>query len=345
MIRIQNLNVKLPSFDLRSINLSVEEGEFFILIGPTGAGKTLLLETIMGLIPAAGGHIFVQGRDVTRLAPEKRGIGIVYQDQALFPHLNVLKNITYGLRYASQRPAKKRLDALVGRLALDKLLNRSVAHLSGGEKQRVALARALVVNPTVLLLDEPLSALDPNFRDDARDLLNKLHADTGLTVLMVTHDFAETHMLAGRIALINQGKIEQFGTPADVFFRPATPFAADFVGMSNLFPAVFKNQSARLDKLQIALDRPAKGDKQFVAIRPEDIRIDSPDSPIDDQAPNRFEAIVSKISHKGIYCDMVATAAGLDFKILMPAAQVYDRRLTSGSRIAIHLPPGKIHLL
>jgi molybdate/tungstate transport system ATP-binding protein len=186
MIEIKDLFIKFPGFVLRDINLSIGDGEFFMLLGPTGAGKTLVLEAIAGIVPITGGQIVVKGRDITRLPPEHRGTSIVYQDYALFPHLSVLKNITYGLRYHKNDPkiSEKRVTWLMEQLGLQSLAQRSIHNLSGGEKQRVALARALAVNPSVLLLDEPLSALDPNFREDIRELLKKLHQEVETTFLM-----------------------------------------------------------------------------------------------------------------------------------------------------------------
>ncbi len=233
MIRIENLCVRLPDFSLDRINLHVADGEFFILLGPTGAGKTVLLESVAGLVPVSSGRIHLNGRNVTHLCPEKRGVGIVYQDSALFPHLTVKDNIRYGLRYQKDSPDKApmKFDPLVEALGIGHLLHRNATTLSGGEKQRVALARALIVAPALLLLDEPLSALDPNFREEIRDILKDLHRNTGVTILMVTHDFAEARYLAQHIAVINNGRLEQTGTVDAVFLKPATAFTARFVGM------------------------------------------------------------------------------------------------------------------
>ncbi len=201
MIAIENVNIRLGEFDLREINLSIEKNEFFILMGPTGAGKTVLLEAIAGLIRVDTGRIVVGGRDVTALPPENRGISIVYQDYSLFPHLTVRENITYGLHCHKipKNEADKRFDRLMDELDLAHLLHRLPTNLSGGENQRVALARALIVSPQVLLLDEPLSALDPGFREELRKGLKKLHQHgIDVTFLMVTHDFSEALFLGDR---------------------------------------------------------------------------------------------------------------------------------------------------
>jgi molybdate/tungstate transport system ATP-binding protein len=199
----------------------------------------------------------VSGRDVTGLPPERRGVGIVYQDCALFPHLSVEKNIHYGLRYhnGSNSNGRARCRDLVERLGLADLLDRSVTTLSGGEKQRVALARALATAPSVLLLDEPLASLDPCFREEIRDLFRSLHQETGITVLMVTHDFTDAHTLAQRVAILHDGRIEQTGTAETVFRRPATTFVADFVGMRNVLPVRVENGVLSVDSLNLAVAR------------------------------------------------------------------------------------------
>ncbi|MEA3415338.1 MAG: ABC transporter ATP-binding protein, partial [Thermodesulfobacteriota bacterium] len=302
MIQIKNLNVKLSGFSLHNIDLTVEKGKFFTLLGPTGAGKTVVLESAIGIIPITNGRVIINGKDVTRLPPEKRGIGIVYQDFALFPHLTVYQNITYGLRYhkINGKEPGRNLSFIVKRLSLDPLLQRSVVNLSGGEKQRVALARALAVDPSALLLDEPLSALDPNFREDIREIIKRLHIETGITVLMVTHDFTEAHFLAQRTAIINNGRIEQTGSIAEVFHRPSTPFVAEFVGMKNIFPAIFNGNKAKAGNLEIKISSNNNNSKKYIAIRPEDIRVS-----IDKPSPERnsIKGTVSKILNHGFYCD------------------------------------------
>jgi molybdate/tungstate transport system ATP-binding protein len=232
MIKIENLNVKAGNFALRDINLDIGENEFFILMGPTGAGKTLLLETIAGLNPCINGKIFLDDQEITKLSPEKRGIGIVYQDCALFPHLDVEKNITYGLRYngISKGEGEQRLELLVKELNLGHILKRLPVNLSGGEKQRVALARALMVKPTLMLLDEPFSNLDPGFREEVKVMIRNIHKTSKTTFIMVTHDFTDARELGESGAVLNNGIIEQIGRLDELFTKPVNEFVKRFVG-------------------------------------------------------------------------------------------------------------------
>lgn len=301
MITIRGLNIDLREFQLRDINLDVAENEFFILMGPTGAGKTVLLEAIAGLVPIKSGKICIGDRDITGLPPEKRGISIVYQDYALFPHLTVRDNITYGLHFhkTDKREARERLDQLLDVLNLSHLQHRLPANLSGGEKQRVSVARALMVNPRVLLLDEPLSALDPRFREEVRGALKRLHRTSNATFLMVTHDFAEALSLAGRAAVMNDGRIEQMGEIEDIFKRPNSAFVADFVGMRNLFRAEFRGTKAVVTHLEIELGVTPINSHGYIAIRPEDIVISR--RRFSSSMRNSFPAVVTAIIDQGFY--------------------------------------------
>lgn len=343
MIRVEALAVRLPGFALDEVSFGVAPGEFFTILGPTGAGKTLILESIAGMVPIAGGRIRIGDRDVTELPPERRGIGIVYQDQALFPHLSVMQNIRYGLRYRPRAAAREgEIHRLIQRLGLQPLLDRGVVNLSGGERQRVALARALAVAPEILLLDEPLSALDPNFREEIRDLLKSLHRETGITVLMVTHDFAEAHFLASGTAVISAGRIEQVGPVAEVFRRPVSPAVAAFVGMKNIFEARFDGRTASAGPLRLTLDCPVPPGSRFVAVRPEDVQV-----AVDASGPgdNRFAGRVSRIDHQGVFCEVRVRCDGLLWQAIVPTGRVLDQGLTEGREIRIQVAPEKIHAM
>lgn len=346
MICIEKLSVQLPRFALRNIDIRVEPGEFFVLLGPTGAGKTLVLESIAGLLPVADGSIHVNGSNITMLPPEERGIGIVYQDSALFPHLSVRANITFGLRYQRNNgiASGRRFDFLVDVLNLHHLLERSVAHLSGGEKQRVALARALVVEPKVLLLDEPLSALDPNFREEIREVLKQLHQETGITVLMVTHDFNEARYLARRVAIVHQGRLAQTGSLDSVFNAPATPFVAGFVGMHNVFGARFEKDQAWLDKerLKMTLATPPCVHRGYAAFRPENLAIGPCKS---DAAANQWTARVQSIVHQGLYSEVWLRTGALVFRSLTPSSRIFHMGISPGDSLTLSIDPDKVHII
>jgi molybdate/tungstate transport system ATP-binding protein len=246
MITLRNISVEYADFQLKNVSLKIEAGEFFVLMGPTGAGKTVLLEAIAGLAPLASGEVLLDGRDISTLPPEKRGIGLVYQDYALFPHLTVEQNIRFGLRYSHRRglaedgnesSAEAYFHRLTKQLDLEHLLHRKPPTLSGGEAQRAALARALIIRPRLLLLDEPLSALDAAFREEIRKQLRYLHRETGTTFLMVTHDFHDALALGTRAAVIHNGRVEQTGSVREIYRRPASHFVARFVGMGNVLEA------------------------------------------------------------------------------------------------------------
>jgi len=240
MIDIGNLSIRLPEFSIQNVSLSIESGDFFVLLGPTGAGKSLVLEAIAGLVPIAEGAIRLHGIEITHLPPEKRDLSIVYQDGALFPHLTVEANIAFGLRYKKKEVPEpcSQVQHLMERLGITHLKHRKPATLSGGEKQRTALARALAVKPKILLLDEPLSALDPATRSDITELLSELHKEENMTCLMVTHDFTEARSLGNAMAVINNGRIEQSGPTHTLFHHPETLFVARFLGVTKKLKSV-----------------------------------------------------------------------------------------------------------
>jgi molybdate/tungstate transport system ATP-binding protein len=346
MIEVDGLCVRLPGFTLDAITLHVATGEFFTILGPTGSGKTLILESIAGLVPIHSGRIRIDGRDVTDLPPERRQIGIVYQDQALFPHLSVVQNLRYGLRYRPRTADREeKIAYLIEQLGLEPLLERGVVNLSGGERQRVALARALSVAPEILLLDEPLSALDPNFREEIRGLLRRLHHETGITALMVTHDFAEAHFLATRTAVIEAGRIEQIGRVADVFNRPISPVVAAFVGMKNIFEARFDGCAARAGALTFSLTGPVDPAWRFMAVRPEDVRVHGASPETGDGASNLFSGRVTRIDHQGVFADVRVRCNGLLWQTLLPTSRLLDEAIAEGGEVWLEVPAEKIHAM
>jgi molybdate/tungstate transport system ATP-binding protein len=340
MIRVEGLGITFPGFALADIHLQVRAGEALALLGPTGAGKTLLLEAIIGVVPIAAGRILIDGRDVTRQPPERRRIGIVYQDHALFPHLTVKENIVYGQRYC--HTALPSLTPLVERLGLTRLMARRIRSLSGGEKQRVALARALAVAPSVLLLDEPLSALDPNFREDIRGVLKALHQDTGITLLMVTHDFAEAHFLAQRTAIMNRGRIEQIGALETVFAHPETPFVAEFVGMKNLFPAEIEGDLVQIGGLRLRCRNPGGGFRA-IAIRPENVGVSL--HPSDDPTVNHLTGRLCCILNRGFYADIAVDVDGVSLHAIDSRRDLCRSAGVEGETVYLTIAPEDIHLI
>jgi molybdate/tungstate transport system ATP-binding protein len=228
MIGAESVSAAVGSFRLQDLTFAVPEGSYGVVIGPAGSGKTTLLETIGGIVPMTGGVLRLSGRDVSSLAPESRGVGLVYQHGYLFPHLSVEQNITYG---ASDRVGARRIAE---RLGADAFWTRDVGKLSGGERQLVALARALARQPTVLLLDEPFSALDPRRRAEVRREVRAMHRERGLTVLQVTHDFTEAGLLGDVAVMLDAGRIVQTGSPDELFRAPASPRVAEFLGAENV---------------------------------------------------------------------------------------------------------------
>jgi putative spermidine/putrescine transport system ATP-binding protein len=220
-----------------NLDLDIIEGELIALLGPSGCGKTTTMRAIAGLLTPASGRIEIDGLDVTRLAANKRGIGLVFQSYALFPHLSAFENVAFGLRLKRMPEAevRARTEAGIETVGLTGFEARKPAEMSGGQQQRVALARSLVMEPKVLLLDEPLSNLDARLRLEMRSELQRVQKDTGVTMVFVTHDQSEALAMADRIVLMKDGKIEQLGTPSQLYAEPATAFAAEFMGFENIF--------------------------------------------------------------------------------------------------------------
>ena len=248
LLRLEGLE---KSFDrnpvLKGISLTVTPGEFVTLLGPSGCGKTTTLRIIAGLLEPDAGRVFLDGRDITRLEPEKRDVNTVFQNYALFPHMNVEKNISYGLRIKGVKKTEwqKRVAEMLQLVQLEGFEKRMPGQLSGGQRQRVAIARAVVLNPRLLLLDEPLGALDLKLRRQMQQELKDIQRRLGIAFIYITHDQEEALNMSDRIAIMREGQFEQIGTPEDIYERPKTRFAADFIGQTNLLEAVLAEKDGR----------------------------------------------------------------------------------------------------
>jgi putative spermidine/putrescine transport system ATP-binding protein len=272
------------------VDLDVRRGEFFSMLGPSGSGKTTCLRMIAGFELPSAGRVLLGGVDVTGRAPYERDVNTVFQDYALFPHMTVQENVEYGLRVKRVARAERRQRAAeaLEMVRLADLGSRKPGALSGGQRQRVALARALVNRPRVLLLDEPLGALDLKLRQEMQIELKHIQGSVGITFLYVTHDQEEALAMSDRLAVFNAGRIEQVGTPAEVYERPATPFVAGFVGTSNLLEATVEGQRDGLATLRVGGDGVlllaasglTVGSRITVAVRPEKIRLQDPEEPV-----------------------------------------------------------------
>ena len=341
MIELENLSVNLRTFRLESLSLRIAPGEFFMIVGPSGAGKTILLESIAGL-RLARGRVRIRGRDVTPLPPEKRNVALVYQNYALFPHLTVERNIRWGLRFASD-PDAGHVESLVDLLKLRSLLSRSPETLSGGEQQRVALARALAVKPSVLLLDEPLSALDPSFREELRDYLAEINR-SGMTIVMVSHDFGEVLSLGNRVAVISDGILQQVGDVRSVFRAPANRQVAEFVGMKNLFPASIRGGTAVLEGgTTLRLEGDLSNGERLLGIRPEDILISG-------KRPNclgnAFPGRVVSIVPRGMAFEVILlTDVGARITARMLSSALLSEGIGIGEEYWASFSPGSVHIL
>lgn len=272
VLRIENVTKHFhQSKALNSVSMSVGEREFVCLLGPSGCGKTTLLRLIAGLIPLESGRIFLDNQDLTRTPARERNFGIVFQSYSLFPGMTVAANIGYGLKIRGEAPATmhRRVGELLEMIRMTEFADRYPWQLSGGQQQRVALARAVAVKPRLLLLDEPLSALDAKVRTDLRQQIRQIQQELGIPTVMVTHDQEEALTLSDRIVCMRQGEVAQEGTPEDLYCRPVTKFVAEFMGVSNLIAA---QQASELDP-ELRVDRDQIPQPQFLCVRPEHVHL------------------------------------------------------------------------
>jgi len=345
-LRLEGIRKTFGSFEaLKDIDLAIAQGEFVCFLGPSGCGKTTLLRIIAGLETQTGGRIMQGERDISLLPPAKRDYGIVFQSYALFPNLSVADNVSYGLvnRRDSKASIAARVDELLKLVGLPGSDAKFPAQLSGGQQQRIALARALATAPGLLLLDEPLSALDALERVRLRQEIRSLQQKLGVTTIMVTHDQEEALSVADRIVVMNQGVIEQVGTPLEIYRDPATPFVADFVGKINVLSGrLHPGRDLRIGSSRFACERDTDQEREVkVYLRPEDVLA----RPIAAGDPNVFDGSIDKIEFLGSYCLVRVHAESIGTEpltVYLSLNYLAEQGLSVGSRLPFKVLPERM---
>jgi len=330
-VSLQDLTLAYgDSIAVPNLNLDIHHGELIALLGPSGCGKTTTMRAIAGLMSVKSGTIEIDGQDVTRVAANKRGIGLVFQSYALFPHLSAFENAAFGLRLRrlSGDEILRRTHAGLAIVGLSELADRKPSEMSGGQQQRLALARSLVMEPKVLLLDEPLSNLDAKLRVELRTELQRIQKETGVTMVFVTHDQTEALALADRIVLMRDGCIEQVGTPEQLYNSPVTTFAARFMGFDNLFAVT---DATLVNKLG-ALPFNHKTDASFLAWRPGGVTL----------GHGPYQGVVTSVAFAGEHREyLLDTALGT----IKADARIGANQYTMGTRVSFDLPLNSAHQL
>ena len=348
-VYIENVTKKWENFSIRNVELKIVKGEYFVVLGPTGAGKTLLLELIAGFHRPDSGRIWIDNMDVTFLPPEKREVGFVPQEYMLFPHMTVFENVEFGLKVRKIPKAERegRVEQTLEFMGLSHLRDRLPMTLSGGEQQKTALARALVIKPKILLLDEPLSALDTNTRKKMQNELKKLHEELKVTTIHVTHDQIEAFILANRLAVMKDGTIIQTGSPEQVFRRPKDDFVARFVGFENLFDGKIVENKEGIAKIDIggvfveAITK--KNGNCIVGIRPDDVIISK--SPLKSSMRNVLRGKISDFIDMGSLISLMVKVEGLSFVALITKRSFIEMKLNRGEEVYISFKASSIHVI
>lgn len=344
MLELKNVSKTMGAFSLKNVSLSIAPQEYFVLLGLTGAGKTVVLELIAGINSPDSGHILFDGDDLTSQPPENRGVGFVYQDYALFPHLTVRENIAFGLRarHTPTADIDKDVKATAELLGISHLLERLPVTLSGGEQQRTALARALVVKPRVLLLDEPLSALDPRTKEVFQAELARLHQTMGTITIHVTHDFEEAMVLGDRLGVLLHGSLLQTGHPREVFERPASQGVAEFLGATNIFETFATPNGAgsmiTFGGHSLHVPQRVEGELKF-CIRPEAIALSA------DAAGNcnALPARITRCQERGCMSKVVVNVAEHSLTVMTSTREFQALQRTHGEEVYCFLPPERIN--
>ena len=352
-VQLANITKKFDDVTaVEDLSLKVNDGEFFSLLGPSGCGKTTILRMIAGFYHPTAGEIFFDDRNVSVLPPNKRNTGMVFQNYALFPHMTVFENVAFGLR-ARKVPAPERRERVRNALELVNLAdfeNRHVTQLSGGQQQRVALARAIVIEPEILLLDEPLSNLDAKLRRETRDQIQRLQRELGTTTIYVTHDQEEALTLSDRIALMEKGVCQQIGTPHEIYNHPANAFVASFMGRSNIMRGtIVESKTDRQPvlmvdveggiQLRISDSESERSGNTILSVRPETIILRKND----EDRINTFEGEVKLKQFNGYVVEYEVDVRGISFNVI--ALNEEDRVFDIHEKVYLEIPASKISII
>ncbi|MCD6372249.1 MAG: ATP-binding cassette domain-containing protein [Thermococcus sp.] len=343
MLRAEGISKDWKEFRLREISFEVNEGEHFVILGPSGAGKTVLLEIIAGIIEPDSGRVYLNGWDVTDLPPEKRGLAYVPQNYALFPNMSVYDNIAFGLKVRKVLKAEieRKVREISKVLGIEHLLHRKPKTLSGGEQQRVALARALAVEPPLILLDEPFANLDVQTRSRLIGEMKRWREELGFTALHVTHSFEEAVSLGDRVGVMLDGRLVQVGNVREVFSKPASEEVARFLGFENIIEGVAEGRKLKVNGVEIELPIEARG-RVRVGLRPEDIIL-SPE-PVRTSARNEFKAIVEAIEELGPLVRVRLSLGDLSLTAFITRSSMLELGMEKGREIYVSFKASALHV-
>jgi len=353
MVELRQVSKRFGSHEaLKDASFAINTGEFMTFLGPSGCGKTTCLRLISGFDTPSSGRIFIDGKDVTFDPPYRRDVNQVFQNYALFPHLTIYENIAFGLRMKRVAPADitHRVQRVLEMTALGDFVNRKPAQLSGGQRQRVALARAIICEPKVLLLDEPLSALDAQLRTQMRVELKQLQKKLGITFIYVTHDQEEALTMSDRVAVINAGRVEQIGTVSEIYYKPATRFVASFIGDTNIVEAqILTSDSSMLRcrlagglELDVRRQESHASAKLLLSLRPEKIRLHR----IDPRGVNSFSCQVAMEIFKGAVDELTLTVQGnLQLGAILANDGNAGTDFHEGDQVFASIQPEDIHIV
>ncbi|WP_054768517.1 ABC transporter ATP-binding protein [Lysinibacillus parviboronicapiens] len=351
-VKIENVSKQFGQVHgVKDLNLTIKAGEFFTFLGPSGCGKTTTLRMIAGFYYPTEGKVLFDDRDVTLLQPNKRNIGMVFQNYALFPHMTVDENIAFGLqvRKLSKTEITQKVDRIRGLVHLEQYGRRKINELSGGQQQRVALARALVIEPDILLLDEPLSNLDAKLREETRIEIKRIQTELGVTTIYVTHDQMEAMAMSDRIMVMEQGIIKQIGTPQEIYNRPLNRFVADFIGETNLIEATIESingddiQAKTVNGLNFIGRKQHSsptlthmiGDKVFISIRPESVNLGP--------GENKLIGKISFVEFTGISVNYIVDFTEFSLKVMIINTNGQLKQI--GEDITLHIAQDSLYFL